>query len=239
MTGVSPGGDSVPRVTSLWSEGFDDWEEPAAPPAARRRGAAGEPASGRGSGPAGGAPCVDVDDDVVEDPIAGTAAVGPAPATLPVEVIRSAKRTRTAGARIVDGRIVVRVPQRMSQQDVDACVASLVAKLERAHRADAVDLEERARVLARRYDLPEPSSIRWVSNQAHRWGSCSPTSGAVRISDRLAGFPEWVVDAVVVHELAHLRHADHSRAFWALVERYPKTERARGFLMAAELLQRR
>jgi predicted metal-dependent hydrolase len=54
----------------------------------------------------------------------------------------------------------------------------------------------------------------------------------VRISSAVARFPPWVLDYVIVHELAHLRRPDHSRAFWKLVERYPRAERARGYLIA-------
>lgn len=154
-----------------------------------------------------------------------------------MEVIRSTKRKRTVGARIVGGRIVVRVPHRLSKAETDEAVAALVARLERQRTSGQVDLAERARVLARRYDLPEPDRIRWVSNQQGRWGSCTPGSRDIRISDRIAGFPTWVVDAVVVHELAHLVHADHSPAFWALAHRYPRTERALGFLIAKDLTE--
>ena len=65
-----------------------------------------------------------------------------------------------------------------------------------------------------------------------RWGSCTPADGSVRISVRLAPFPLWVLDYVLVHELAHLAVADHSPRFWALVDRYPLSERARGYLIA-------
>jgi predicted metal-dependent hydrolase len=98
-----------------------------------------------------------------------------------------------------------------------------------------VDLPSRAAVLARRYDLPVPTSIRWVDNQQHRWGSCTPDDGTIRISSRMAAFPEWVVDGVVVHELAHLAVANHSPAFHALADRYPRMERVAGFLIAKGL----
>jgi predicted metal-dependent hydrolase len=158
-----------------------------------------------------------------------------APPELPVEVIRSKKRRKTVSARIVDGKIVVRMPLGMTAAQEAEYVKDLSAKLQRKHVSGTADLTERARVLAKRYDLPEPASIRWVSNQSSRWGSCTPSTREIRISDRIAGFPDWVVDAVVVHELAHLVHRHHSAAFWKLANRYPKTERAYGFLIAKQL----
>jgi predicted metal-dependent hydrolase len=152
-----------------------------------------------------------------------------------VEVVRSSKRRKTVSARIVDGRIVVRMPQWMSKTQEQEYVASLVARLERQQAGKAIDLTARAHQLARRYDLPTPRSIRFVGNQAQRWGSCTPATGEVRISDRIAGFPDWVLDAVIVHELAHLVHLHHTPEFWAVANRYPKTERAYGFLIAKQL----
>jgi predicted metal-dependent hydrolase len=80
--------------------------------------------------------------------------------------------------------------------------------------------------------LPAPESIRWVSNQRYRWGSCKPVDGSIRLSDRLSRFPDWVIVFVVVHELAHLVEPYHTSELWALVSSYPLTERARGFLLA-------
>ena len=120
----------------------------------------------------------------------------------------------------------------MPEAELRRHVATLVAKLERRQLAEAIDLEARAASVAARYRLPRPTSIRWVENQGARWGSCTPAEGAVRVSARVARFPLWVVDYVVVHELAHLAEGGHGPAFWALVNRYPKAERARGFLIA-------
>ena len=162
-------------------------------------------------------------------------APGARPPALEVEVIRSAKRRKTVSAAIVGGKVVVRMPTYMTKAQEDEYVAALVAKLERRRSAEAVDLPERAAALALRYGLPEPTSIRFVSNQAQRWGSCTPSTGEIRLSDRIAGFPTWVLDAVIVHELAHLVHHGHTPEFWELAHRYPRTERAYGYLLAKQL----
>ncbi len=152
-----------------------------------------------------------------------------------VEVIRSAKRRKTVSAREVGGVIRVSIPARMSKAEERRHVAELIARLERRRSSGGIDLDERARVLASRLRLPRPDSIRWVDNQDHRWGSCTPDRRTVRLSSRLAGFPLWVVDYVIVHELAHLVEPGHTPSFWTIVNRYPKAERARGYLMAKGL----
>jgi predicted metal-dependent hydrolase len=90
----------------------------------------------------------------------------------------------------------------------------------------------RALDLACRYlpEGPEPTTVRWVANQNRRWGSCTPADRSIRLSTRLQSMPGWVVDYVLVHELAHLVEPSHSGAFWNLVHRYPKSERAEGYL---------
>jgi predicted metal-dependent hydrolase len=149
-----------------------------------------------------------------------------------VEVVRSARRRKTVEARQLDGRLRISVPAWMTKAEEDRWVQEMTRRFERKAAADPIDLAERARVLARRYRLPVPASIRWVSNQRTRWGSCTSSAGSVRISTALARYPGWVLDYVIVHELAHLAEPNHSPAFWALVARYPRAERARGFLIA-------
>ncbi len=149
-----------------------------------------------------------------------------------VRVVRSAKRRKTVHARVVDGVIEVRVPARMSKADEKRFVAELVERIERREFEKQVDVQQRSRELARRYDLPLPQSIRFVDNQHSRWGSCSIESREIRLSSRLANYPTWVLDYVIVHELAHLVVSDHSPAFNALVDRFPRAERARGYLHA-------
>ena len=90
--------------------------------------------------------------------------------------------------------------------------------------ARAIELSDRYLVGAR------PASVRWVTNQTARWGSCSYYSGDIRVSHRLRAVPEWVLDSVLVHEVAHLTHPDHSRAFHRLAGAYPRHEEAGMFL---------
>jgi predicted metal-dependent hydrolase len=152
-----------------------------------------------------------------------------------VVVVRSQKRRKTVEARQVDGVLRVSIPAAMSRAEEEKWVAEMVRRMERRSAAAVTDLAERAGRLAARYDLPTPGTIRWSDNQQWRWGSCTPGDGSIRISSRLAKEPGWVLDYVIVHELAHLAVPRHDRAFWALVARYPKAERARGFLIARGL----
>ena len=149
-----------------------------------------------------------------------------------VEVIRSPRRRKTVQARRVNGVVRVTIPATMTRAEEERWVAEMVRRLERSAGAAGVDLEERAAHLAERYDLPAPTSIRWVDNQELRWGSCTPVDGSIRISSKLVGEPGWVLDYVIVHELAHLVVPGHGGKFWDLVDRYPRAERARGWLMA-------
>ena len=152
-----------------------------------------------------------------------------------VQVIRSARRRKTVQARQVGGVLHVSIPATMSQADEQRHVAEMVRRMRRRADSAVVDLPTRAAALAAAHQLERPASIRWVDNQEWRWGSCTPADGAIRISTRLATEPPWVLDYVIVHELAHLSVPGHGPAFWALVDRYPRTERARGFLMARGL----
>ncbi len=135
-------------------------------------------------------------------------------------------------------RVVVLIPDQFSRAEetewVDKMLARLAAREERLSRTDD-ELQARSRRLIDQY-LPDyaraamPASVRWVTNQNGRWGSCTPADRTIRISHRIQEMPDWVIDYVLLHELAHLVVPHHNARFWALVGRYPKTERARGYL---------
>jgi predicted metal-dependent hydrolase len=158
------------------------------------------------------------------------------PGQPPVEVRRSRRRRRTVSAyRDDDGTIVVLIPARMSRAEEREWVTTMVARLEKSEerrRPSDAALAKRAENLSARYleGLARPRSVRWVDNQSQRWGSCTPADKTIRLSSRLQGMPAWVVDYVLLHELAHLLEKGHTPAFWRLVDQHPKAERAKGFL---------
>lgn len=156
------------------------------------------------------------------------------------EIIRSKRRKKTVAARIVGDTLQVRAPADLPVDELNRLIEQLRPRLQREARRQAADNQElatRAAVLNKRYfgGKLRIRRLTYVSNQRHRFGSCSPSQGVIRISDRVATMPRWVRDYVLVHEMAHLVEPNHSPRFWALVKRYPRAERARGFLMAVSL----
>lgn len=166
----------------------------------------------------------------------------PGPGGDVVEVRRSARRRRTVTAYREQGRTVVLIPAAFSPAEERRWVAQMVAKLqtreERRRRSlgGDEDLMARARALSEAHldGLAEPVDVKWVDNQHRRWGSCTPADRTIRLSSRLRSMPEYVVDYVLVHELVHLLEPGHNDRFWTLVARYPRAERARGFLEGVE-----
>jgi hypothetical protein len=152
-----------------------------------------------------------------------------------VAVVRSARRRKTVSARLVGEVLEVRLPAWMSAADEARHVEDMRRRFERRRDTEAIDIDALARRLARQYELPQPVEVRWVDNQTSRWGSCTPCDGTIRVSSRLAPWPRWVLEYVLVHELAHLADVSHGPRFRALVQRYPKVERATGFLIAKGL----
>jgi predicted metal-dependent hydrolase len=162
----------------------------------------------------------------------------PAPWQPQIRIVASPNRRRTVSARVVDGVLELRVPAGMPAAEREEWAERMRSRLERRlRRARPTDdrLEERARALNRRYF---DGRLRWTSiafaEQTSRWGSCTFAAGVIRISTRAAGLPDWVLDYLLVHELAHLEVPHHGASFWAIVNRYPLTERARGYLIALD-----
>lgn len=159
-----------------------------------------------------------------------------------VELRRSRRRRRTVSARVEGDSVIVMMPADLSAGEERDWVDRMLTGLARSQRrrrapSDDSDLQRRAVALAAQW-LDEsaghpvrPNSVRWVSNQNSRWGSCTVATGDIRLSDRLRAMPVWVVDYVLLHELTHLVEAMHTQRFRALLARFPKAERAEGYLL--------
>ncbi|HWS57144.1 MAG TPA: M48 family metallopeptidase [Actinotalea sp.] len=152
-----------------------------------------------------------------------------------VEVRRSGRRVRTVTAFREGGRTVVAIPARFTRTQEREWVHRMVTRLavqDQRRRPSDAQLEARSGELSQRYlgGRARPASIVWSTRQGRRWGSCTPAEARIRISTRLQGMPSWVLDYVILHELAHLLHSGHGPEFWALLDAYPRTERARGYL---------
>lgn len=166
------------------------------------------------------------------------------PGSGPVEVtVRRDKRLKKSArwVRQPGGAILLRIPHRLPRRQIDDMLADISRQLVRqSRRAARVHSDEylqaRAELINRKYfgGAIEWTAIRWVDNMQKRLGSCTnggSTDGHIRISSRIKDWPEWVIDYIIAHELAHRTHPDHSRAFWEyLTAAYPLTERARGFI---------
>jgi predicted metal-dependent hydrolase len=153
-----------------------------------------------------------------------------------VEVRRSKRRRRTVSAYRDGDRIVVLIPASLTRKEEAEWVETMVARIEKAERKAILtddDLLDRAIQLSDDYlgGLADPETVRWVSNQKSRWGSCTPSDRSIRLSERLQTMPTWVVDYVLVHELAHLIEPGHDAKFWAWVDHYPQAEKAKGYLL--------
>jgi predicted metal-dependent hydrolase len=158
--------------------------------------------------------------------------------TPPIRIVASRRRRRTVAARLRSGVLELMVPAWMPHAERERWAEVMRERLERRmHRSKPSDerLAARARVLNDRHfgGRLRWSSIRYADLD-HLWGSCTFTTGEIRIARRAESLPEWVRDYLVVHELAHLEQSDHGPAFHDLENRYPLSERARGYLMAVD-----
>jgi len=154
-------------------------------------------------------------------------------------VIRSTRRKKNISAYRQGGRIVVSIPARMSKADERAMVPEMVAKI-RAQEAAATMSEESLcnRVSELLTELaPEitvrPSSVNWRAMR-ERWGSCTGSERSIRISDRLTGAPDYVLDYLLFHEAIHLQFFDHGPEFKALIARFPLERLAEAYLSGYE-----
>ena len=154
-----------------------------------------------------------------------------------IEIIRSEKRKKTIQAKEANGKLYVYLPDGMSEEVEKRWIDNILRKMEKKKRRQKLNSDgsmvQRAHEINKKYfDGKLKFEIRYVTNQNSKFGSCTPANKTIRISDRLADISGWVRDYVIIHELAHLIHPNHSKKFWELVNHYKYAERARGYLMA-------
>ncbi len=164
----------------------------------------------------------------------------------PIRLIASTRRRKTISASVRDGMIQLSVPMNMKDTDIVRSARGLIAKVKTRQRRGQrfqsnPELFDRAVHLAQVWLKAEvhPTSVVWSERQTTRWGSCTSTTGAIRISTMLRGMPQWVIDGVLVHELAHLKHAGHGKEFQEFTRRYPRMAEADAFLEGATFAQHR
>ena len=152
-----------------------------------------------------------------------------------IRVIRSSRRKRSISAYREQGAIVISVPAKLSNSKVSQVIPEMVEKIlsrEAREKISDIELFDRAHALLRKY-LPEftvtPASVTWRAMN-ERWGSCTTVDRTIRISDRLNGAPEYVVDYLLVHELIHLQVADHGPQFELLLARFEESDKASAYL---------
>jgi predicted metal-dependent hydrolase len=155
-------------------------------------------------------------------------------------IIRSHKRAKTVTARVVGDVLEILSPAHCTDAELQPIIDKLQQRIEKKQQQRNLsdrDLERIAQRLNREYFQHSLKwhSIEWSTQQTSIYGSCTPALGTIRISHKLAKMPLFVQEYVVMHELSHLIEANHSGKFWQLVNRYPLTERARGYLMAVGL----
>ncbi|MFW6121670.1 MAG: M48 family metallopeptidase [Petrotogales bacterium] len=158
-----------------------------------------------------------------------------------VKIIRSAKRKKTIQAKMVNGKLWIYLPDKMTKAEEQKWIEQMSKKFNKRKRRQKLNnngmLQKRARQLNKQYfNDTLDFDIRYVTNQTSKFGSCTPKTKTIRVSDRIAETPRWVQDYVIIHELTHLVHPNHSKKFWEKVNQYKYSERARGYLIAIGML---
>lgn len=156
-----------------------------------------------------------------------------------IKVVRSSRRSRSISAYREHGSIVIQVPAHLSNSKIQEVIPEMVEKVlarEAREKISDNDLFARAKTLQARY-LPEfqvyAASVKW-RNMDERWGSCTTVDRTIRISSRLNGSPDYVLDYILVHELIHLEIPDHGENFHALLARYERSDLANSYLEGYE-----
>lgn len=172
-------------------------------------------------------------------------------ANLPITILRS--KRKTLSLELKDDGLLVRAPKRMSNREIQAFILSKKDWIEKHQKI----IEER-RELLKQYPIYTEDELKklvkkakdiipakvkhyaeivgvsyWritIRCQKTRWGSCS-SKGNLNFNCLLMELPDEIIDSVVVHELCHRKHMNHSKAFYAEVESvFPEYKKCRKWL---------
>ena len=159
-----------------------------------------------------------------------------------IKINFSPRRIKTINARMIGDIMYVNAPAGMPQEQLQKIIDRFKKRFEKRKLVQELNktpeiLKEETNRLNNQYfsGRLEISSIEYSPNQDRIFGSCNHRTKTIRISYRLKKMPDWVRNYVIVHELAHLVEPNHSESFWNIVNRYPLSERARGYLIAKGL----
>ena len=155
-----------------------------------------------------------------------------------IEIIRSKKRKNTIQAKIDNEKLYIYLPNNLSKTEEKKWIQKMIKWKENKKQLNNNLLFKRAKELNKIYfDNSLDFSIKFVTNQKKRFGSCNFKTKSIKISDRLIKAPKWVQDYVIIHELAHLIYPNHNKNFREKVNQYKYTERSKGYLIALGMLQ--
>src|SRR4030067_1352353 len=154
-----------------------------------------------------------------------------------IKVIRSPNRKKTIQARMVEDTLYVYLTLGMQHEEERKIIEKMKKKIDKKMQKKQINNDD---YLITKFDEVnvkffqgklKVNSIEFVTNQERVNGSCTPNKGTIRLSHKLLDMPKWVLDYVIMHEMTHLVHPNHSKAFWTKADESKYTARATGFLM--------
>ena len=152
-----------------------------------------------------------------------------------IVIQRSKRRKKTLQATFKNHIVKILAPSTASDTEINKFLDKFLKKLERKDIILNNDKEllSRANKLKKKFIPDAPDfTIVFQESLKRTWGKCFTNQRKIIINPVLATYPKWVLDFVIVHEIAHLLIPNHGKEFRSLVDRFKLKERAVGFLMA-------
>lgn len=132
--------------------------------------------------------------------------------TIVLEILESKKQS--VSGKINQEKLTASLPNNLKNEERQKYMSKIVSRLLAKNYKTKISAKLHA--FNKTYNFGEINQIR-LKNNSTNWGSCSSKNN-INVSIRLLLAPEYVVDYVLIHELCHLQHRNHSQNFWNLVE---------------------